>query len=234
MALVFHIKNKENIVLDSNIIIGVMGDNYEKFLSSISGKQIYYVEKESTFNKDNVYDELLLNYDTSKSKIDFNSLVISILKELDLEEVFLHKKICNLSNSEIKLLKYLVMLVKNPRIIIIDEPFLDLDYKYKKKITLLFKRIVKETRKSIIIGSVDSDMIYSLCKKVLFINNDSHYYGNIDIFNKITLLKKYNVSVPQIVEFVNLASSKGINIPYSRNVGDLIKDVYRNVSKKKN
>ena len=121
------------------------------------------------------------------------------------------------------------MVLSNKKIIVIDEPFMDLDYDNKKRIVLLFNKLIKE-KKTIIIGSMNSNVIYPLCKKVLFINNSDYYYDDITSFKNKRLLKKYCVSVPNLVKFVELAKDKKVKLKYSQDIRDLIKDVYRNVS----
>ena len=217
MAIGFQ-NNKYDIMIDSNMIVGVMGD-YEDFLTSLSGNNIYFIDKRvSTSNR------LVSSFEN----ID---LIKKLLKDYNLKEEILNKEINELSHSEQKLLKYLLMEISDKKIIIIDEPFLDLDYENKKLISLLLNRLIKNN-KTIIIGSVDSNIIYSLCKRVLFINNSDCYYDEISVFKNNSILRKYHVPTPNIVKFIELAKKKKIKLKDSRDIRDLIKDVYRNVSQK--
>ena len=215
MAIVFQ-NSKYNLKLDSNTIIGVMGRYYEKFISSLVGDNVFYIDKHLSISNQKVSSLLGNNY-------------LDMLNEFNLEKDFLDKRVNELSHSELKLLKYMLMVISNKSIIVVDEPFLDLDYGNKKKIVLLFNRLIKE-KKTIIISSMDSNIIYSLCKKVLFINSKDYYYGDINSFKDKKLLKKYQVEMPNIVKFIELAQNKGIKLKYSFDIRDLIKDVYRNVS----
>ena len=213
MAIVFR-SIKYNIKVDSNKIIGVMG-NYKEFLLSLTGSNVYYIDNKVITSNKKVYE--LLNKE--------------VIKDFNLRENLLNRKINELSHSEQKLLKYMLMILSNKKIIVIDEPFMDLDYSNKKKIILLFNRLIKE-KKTIIIGSSDSNTIYQYCKKVLFINNNDYYYDDINVFKDSKLLKKYHISMPNLVKFVELARDKDIKLKYSQDIRELIKDVYRNVSKK--
>ncbi len=214
MALV--LKNKFiNIKLDTNTIIGVMGD-YNKLLESLTGDNIFYLDNRISL---------------SKKKVSSFLVDTSIIKDYELDKDFLNKQVNELSHSELKLLKYFMLINSNKKIIVIDEPFIDLDYQNKKKIIVLLKNTVKANR-TIIIGSNDSNIIYSLCKKILLINDKDCYYGDINILEKKKILKKYNIHEPDIVEFVNLVKDKKIRLKYSNDIRDLIKDVYRNVSQK--
>ena len=233
MAIVLKSKKYSEMIIDSNKIIGVMGNDYENFLKSLKGENIFVVNKEKAFKEKTGFDELNIINEKSGKKKETNELIELFLKELKINN-YLNKNINELSNSELRLLDYLCMLISNPNIIVIDEPFLNFDYEMKKKITTLLKQIVKSSHKTIIIGSRDSNVIYSLCQKVLLFKDDEYYYGNIDDLEKKDILKKYDINIPDLVEFVNLAHQKKAILPYSKDIRDLIKDVYRNVQKKGN
>ncbi len=220
MAIVFQNK-KYNITIDSKTIIGVMGKNSEKFISSLEGDNIYYLDKRVSVSNKKVYS--LLDIDDNK--------VLDLIKEYNFGEETLNKKICELSHSEQTLLKYILLIISDKKINIINEPFQDLDYDNKKKIVLLLNKLVKDN-KTILISSNDSNVIYSLCKKILFVNSKDYYYGDINDISNKKLLKKYDVEMPDIVKFVELAKAKNIKLKYSSDIRDLIKDVYRNVSQK--
>ncbi len=123
------------------------------------------------------------------------------------------------------------MFQSNKNILVIDEPFLDLDYCEKKKITSLINKLVRNG-KTVIIGSDDINIIYSLCKKVLLLNDSEIDYQSISCLTKEEVLNKYKEEMPNIVRFIKLANKRNVNISYSKDIRDLIKDVYRNVSKK--
>lgn len=213
--------SKYHLTIDSKTIIGVMGKDYDKFLDSLVGDNVFYLDKKISISNKKVSSL----FDT------INDNISNIIKKFDLKEDFLNKKISELSHSEQKLLKYILLVLSNKRIIVIDEPYLDLDYRNKKRITLLINKLIKE-KKTVIIGSIDSNIIYPLCKKILFINDNDYYYGDIKSFKDKELLNKYNISMPNLVQFVLLAKEKNINLRSSHDIRDLIKDVYRNVSQK--
>ena len=221
--------NNLNLYLDSNMIIGIMGNNYESFIKSLKGDNVFGIYKDDYFKKNSVYDELLSVYNKN-NKIVFDEVVKTLLSELGLDYSFFYKKVKELSSSEKTLLKYLLLFMKNPSIMIIDEPFLYLDYYWKKKITLILKNIIKGTKKTIIIGSCDSEIIYMLSEKVLLVDYNYCIYGEKNkIFGNKEILDKYQIDEPEIIEFVRLAREKKIKLNYTDDVRDLIKDVYKNV-----
>ena len=218
MALIFHSDKYIDIKLDSNMIIGITGHEYQKFLKGITGKDVYYIGKYSKISGKKV-----------SSVIKDNKNIEEYLKDLGLDKSFLNKNLIELSHGEIRLLEYLKMLTFNASIIILDEPFMDLDYDYKKKVIVLLKKIVK--KKTIILGSSDTNVIYTQCKKVLILGKDKFKYDKVDILANKNILRWYHLEMPEIIEFIKEAKDKKINLPYSKDIRDLIKDVYKNVSK---
>ena len=121
------------------------------------------------------------------------------------------------------------MLISDTKIMVIDEPFQDLDYDRKKKIIVLLKRLAKN--KTIIIGSSSTDIIYTLCNKVLLLGKMKFLYGDVSVLTNKTTLNRFHLPMPEIVTFIKLANNKKVKLPYSKDIRDLIKDVYKNVSK---
>ena len=210
MAIIFNSDKYGQAIVDTNTIIGVIGKNYLEFLDVLEGKDIFYLK--------NGYD--YPNLETE------NKMFSEYLKLLNID---INKKY--LSHSERKLLNYYKMIESNSKIMIIDEPYLDLDSNERKIIDRILKKLVKE-KKTVIIGSKDINIIYAICKKILVINDNSLLYNNVDCLTDIKFLKKNNLEIPKIVEFIEFAKEKNIKIPYSKDIRDLIKDVYRNVSKR--
>ena len=223
MAIVLKSVNYGDIKIDSNIIIGVMGKEYDRFLKSLSGNEIYYVSNTKVNNKKviDVIDSINISLN--------DDLINMYLENLSLDKSFLNKKVSELSHSEIKLLGYFKALLVNAKIIVIDEPFLDLDYHYKKVIITILYRLIKN--KTVIIGSRDSDIVYTLCKKVLLLGNNKYNYDDVIVLSNKRILKTYHVNMPQIVEFIRHANEKKAHLPYSYDIRDLIKDVYKHVTK---
>ena len=220
MAIVFHSEKYNDIKVDSHKLIGVMGD-YHEFFKSLERSNICYLDNKLINSRKSVYVAI----DGANIK---ESILNKAINDLELDDSFLDKKLCNLSHSENKLFKYLQMITTNSNIIVIDEPFQDLDYKKKKKMISIFNQLSKT--KTIIIGSCSSDIIYSLCKKVLLLGKN-YLYDDVSVLSNKSILKRFHILMPEIVEFVRIANDKKVKLPYVKDIRDLIKDVYKNVSK---
>ena len=224
MAVILKNKNfNKNIALDSNIINGIITDI--DILSFMNKKNISYIKKEDEFYTNNVFYEMMLYY----KKDNISDVINMLLKEFDIDKSFINRKISDLSSGDKKLLKYLLMLLDNKKIIVIDEPFQDLDYNNKKKIVAILKKIIRSGEKTIIVISNDSNIIYSLCKKVLLLNDKDFLYSDVSILHNKEVLDKYKIEEPLIVKFINYAKEKEVLIDYSNDIRDLIKDVYKSV-----
>lgn len=222
MGLILKSK-KFNIKIDNNTLIGVMGEKYDSFINSLDGNNVVYIGKIDCFYTDSVIEEINL--------YENDSLIInSYLEKLCLDNGFLDKKISELSSGYKHLLRYLIGFIKKKKIIVIDEPFLDLDYYYKKRICFVLREMVND-KYTILIGSNNSDIIYSMAKKVLLINDNNYYYGDIrNVFINNNILSLYHIKKPLIVSFIDLVKEKkNISLEYSFDIRDLIKDVYKNV-----
>ncbi len=224
MALILKNDLYGNIRIDSNKIIGVMGNSYVKFIHMIKGNNCFYISKIDEFYTNKVDNEISLYF---KNKENLKGDIEIVLNEFNLDNSFLNRSINDLSNGEKRLLKYVLAFISNNKIIIIDEPYLDLDYNFKKKIKSLLQRIIYETRKTIIIGSSDSNVIYELCSNILLLDKMYYYDKTINIFSNKDILNKYHIDIPEIVKFVDLMKEKNILIDYSYDIRDLIKDVYK-------
>ena len=224
MGLIIKNKMYGQIHLDTNKIIGIMGKNSSVVTDSLNRNMVSFVSKDYEFYTNSCMTELMIHL----KKVNTSELT-DLLKMFDLDEYFLKKKINDLSSGEKKILKYLSAFLENKKNIFIDEPFLDIDFKWKKCLISFFKRTIYEKNKTIFIVSNNSNIIYELCDMILLLEKE-YVYGTVrDIFTNTMLLEKYHIDIPNIVEFVNLAKKKKVLIDYSYDIRDLIKDVYKHV-----
>jgi energy-coupling factor transporter ATP-binding protein EcfA2 len=212
------------------LIIGVVG-NYLSFLSDLSEyKNVGYIKKNEYYFTNYVYDELLLSLNKYEKELkDADKRIKKALKIFDLDDNFLNKEISNLSKGEKRLLSYLRVFIYNPKIIIIDEPLKNLDYKYEKMVLNYLRELKNKYNKTIIIASNNVNIIYENTDKTLIISDEVIYKNTKDVFTDDDILKKYKLYVPNLVMFVKKAKKKDKNINYYTDIRELMKDVYRNV-----
>ncbi len=222
--------NDTKFKLNKPSVIGVVG-NYLSFLSDLSEyKNVGYIKKTEYYFTNYVYDELLLSLNKYEKELkDADKRIKKAIKLFDLEDSFLDREISTLSKGEKRLLSYLRVFIYNPKIILIDEPLKNLDYKYEKLILNYLRELKNKYNKTIILASNNVTVIPDNTDKTLIIDETPIFMNTKDIFTDDDILKKYKLYVPNLVMFVKKAKKKDKSINYHTDIRELMKDVYRNV-----
>ena len=154
------------------------------------------------------------------------------LKIVGLNSKYLTRNISSLSSSEKKLLELATVLLINPKILLLDEPFINMDNKNEKKLARLLDQLNDRFNINVVIASSDSSILYKYTKKVILLKDNKVFIegDTKEVYSNVELLKKNNFDIPEIVEFVYLAKNKkNVKIDYHRDIRDLIKDIYKHV-----
>ncbi len=198
-------------------------------------RQVSLVEQEfktQIFLK-TVREHMLFIMKYYRLKINFpEKKMTDSLKIVGLESEYLDKEIDSLSASEKKLIQIAVSLLTNPDIILLDEPFINLDKKNEKLILILINKLKENYKKTIVIASHDSDMLYKYTKKMIFIKNNKVFLtgDTKEVYKRVDYLTKNKFEIPDIVRFTyKVIKEKNVNIDYHRDIRDLIKDIYKHV-----
>ena len=112
----------------------------------------------------------------------------------------------SLSSGEKELLLIASVLAYNPEVIILDEPFRDLDFKNRDKIIKLLKMMKNRYKKTIIIGTLDSDLILKLADKVYVLDDGKIVMSG----NKYKVLSSDLVNKPKLIEFSLMVKNEKI------------------------
>ena len=224
--------NDSKFKFNKPLILGIMGNNYENYLENISNNKntVGYIRKDEYYYTSYVYDELLLFLNRYNKKIINHKIRMEkVLDALSLPYSFLDKEIGSLSKGEKRLLSYLRVFIYNPKVIIIDEPFKNLDYKFEKIVINYLRELKNKYNKTIIIASNNSNIIYENTNKTIIIGDEIVHNDTVKVFSDDEILKKYDLYIPNLVMFSKLALKKEKEIKYYQDVRELMKDVYRNV-----
>lgn len=153
------------------------------------------------------------------------------LKMVGLDETYLMRKIDTLSTGEIKLMMIATALITNPKILILEEPILNLDFNNKKKVLKLIRLLREKYHKTILLISEDSDFLYQYTDYIIFTDdcNCIQLYKSNEAFLNLDLLLSHYVEVPKLVKFTYKANMKGAKLHYHKDIRDLIKDIYKHV-----
>ncbi len=147
------------------------------------------------------------------------------LKIVNLSNDILDKRINDLASSEKLRINLARLLIKNEEIIVFkefDKYFMEKDLLYFKK---LFKKLVKRYNKTLIFINSRTTFLLDLAN-ILVIKDKS----DIKVFNDLDFYKedlsKY-IELPEIVLFIKLVKSLGIEIEEYTDLKELIKGIYR-------
>ena len=220
--------NKElnGISIDNEIITK---DNINKYRKKIS------------IVKKDIKEELFLNTVEDNMKYIIKTKRLSIkdeskkmsdsLRIVGLNKTYISREINTLSKSELRLIGISISLLSNPDIILLDEPFIDLDNKNDKKLYRMLSKLREQYKKTIIICSNDSNTLYKYTDKMIFIkDNEVLIEGDTNnIYQDVDFLLENKIEVPDIVLFTYKANKKGIKLSYHKDIRDIIKDIYKHV-----
>lgn len=242
-------ENKINALIGSNdsgirnlIDLLCLNKKIEAGVVEINGNKI---------NNNEINQELLklqeeIFYINEKEQKLFNINILEDLKyyirNLNLERLYelfdlfgLEYNICNksyfeLSSSEIKKILLIIGIMCSQKILIIENPTVNLDYKSIQTLIKQLKKIKRENR-IIILTSYNTNFLVQICDNVIVIDKNQivDQGDKYTIFLNEKLLNKLSIKVPSIIKFINIVSeTKNVKINNTDNINDLIKDIYRN------
>lgn len=250
---------KINLKIRSNVITGITGDNKTLLAELIDALTMAsygeikvggsYVNRENLmdirktvcmigqkpmnqFFTTNVKEEMefLIGRLDYKNKNIHKKMRNSLLI-VGLNDTYLEKEIYELSSGEQKLIQVAISLLYNPKVIILDEPFVELDYTNKKKMIRLIKLLKERYHKTVIITSNDSNLLYTLTDDLIILKGTRILAADQTekIYQDIEFLEHNNVEIPNSVLFTYKARQKNVKLSYHKDIRDLIKDVYKHV-----
>ena len=245
--------------LSSENIIGITGPEYEELLEILRLETL--PEGNITMNETVVTPENHLDYyktisiiekefhkinylNTIKEHMDYiiNYYHLQIkniekkekdsLKIVGLDKSLLDRNITTLSSSEKKKVQIAISLLRNPDVIILDDPFRGLDNKSRKKIMTVLNKLKDQFQKLIIIGTMDADVLYQNTTKMLFVKNKRIFLESSteEGYERVDYLKRNGFNIPDRVLFTYKAiKKKKVKINYHKDIRDIIKDIYKHV-----
>ncbi|ASP28650.1 ABC transporter ATP-binding protein [Spiroplasma corruscae] len=104
-----------------------------------------------------------------------------LLKDFELDKVAKYK-FSKLSGGQKQKFKFLITLINEPSLLLLDELTTSLDYIWRNKIVELVQKYINEKKCTLILVSHDIEEVSSLCDRVLFLK-DGVIEKDIDILN---------------------------------------------------
>lgn len=156
------------------------------------------------------------------------------LKLVNIDESLFNKNPLELSGGQKRRVAIAGILAMDPSVLVLDEPTAGLDPVGADEMIDLFMSLNKEKNKTIIIVSHNNEMVYKFADNTVVMNKGNIVYsGNtINLFNNNEIVSKYNIKLPQVVDFKNKLKEKGFNLPDNyRDLDSLIKAVSKEVKR---
>jgi len=144
-----------------------------------------------------------------------------LLKLFDAEK-YKDQPVNELSRGTQQKIALMVTLMKNPQLLILDEPTLGLDLIATMRMTDLLRQIIQEEQKTVIIISHDMTLVSSLCDRVVYLKN-----GKVDFDEQINSIVNENIYEVKIKADNSMEEKiQNFDFPFRREDGIYVFEVH--------
>ena len=164
-----------------------------------------------------------LNYGISEERAI--SKAKELIKLVGLDESYLDKSPFELSGGEMRKVALCGVLALEPKVLILDEPTVALDYKSREEIMAMVKKLKDELNMTIVLISHNMNYVLEYADKVFVLKNGKiNFEGTVEeLFADEKLLKENSLEQPELLKFYNNLQENNIKIDvFPRKYEDLI------------
>ena len=164
-----------------------------------------------------------LNYGISAERAI--SKAKELIKLVGLDESYLDKSPFELSGGEMRKVALCGVLALEPKVLILDEPTVALDYKSREEIMTMVKKLKDELNMTIILISHNMNYVLEYADKVFVLKNGKiNFEGTVEeLFADEKLLKENSLEQPELLKFYNNLQENNIKLDvFPRKYEDLI------------
>lgn len=178
---------------------------------------------ETTVLKDIMFAPL--NYGVNEKESRKNA--IGLVKLVGLSEEYLEKSPFELSGGEMRKVALCGILALNPKVLILDEPTVGLDYKSREDIMNLIKELQQKKNMTIVLVTHNMDYVLKYADKIFVLNKGELDFSGTaeELFSNKQILEKNSLDLPEVLKFYKELKSKGIVIPFPRCYKEMIESV---------
>ena len=169
-----------------------------------------------------------LNYGISEERAI--SKAKELIKLVGLDKSYLDKSPFELSGGEMRKVALCGVLALEPKVLILDEPTVALDYKSREEIMTMVKKLKDELNMTIVLISHNMNYVLEYADKVFVLKNGKiNFEGTVEeLFADEKLLKENSLEQPELLKFYNKLQENNIKLNvFPRKYEDLI-DVLKN------
>ena len=176
-----------------------------------------------------------LNYGVAEEKAI--SKAKELIKLVGLDESYLDKSPFELSGGEMRKVALCGILALEPKVLILDEPTVALDYQSREEIMAMVKRLKEEFDMTIVLVTHNMDYVLEYADKVFVLKNGKiSFEGKVeDLFLNEQILKENSLELPEVLKFYKKLEENNIVLDvFPRKYEELINALKNKIGSSRN
>ena len=135
-----------------------------------------------------------------------------LIKLVGLDESYLDKSPFELSGGEMRKVALCGVLALEPKVLILDEPTVALDYQSREEIMAMVKRLKEEFDMTIVLVTHNMDYVLEYADKVFVLKNgEISFEGKVeDLFLNEQIFKDNSLELPEVLKFYKKLEANNI------------------------
>ena len=176
-----------------------------------------------------------LNYGVEEEKAI--SKAKELIKLVGLDESYLDKSPFELSGGEMRKVALCGVLALEPKVLILDEPTVALDYQSREEIMAMVKRLKEEFDMTIVLVTHNMDYVLEYADKIFVLKNgEVSFEGRVeDLFLNEQVLKDNSLELPEVLKFHKKLKANNIVLDvFPRKYDELINALKNKIGSSRN
>ena len=176
-----------------------------------------------------------LNYGVEEEKAI--SKAKELIKLVGLDESYLDKSPFELSGGEMRKVALCGVLALEPKVLILDEPTVALDYQSREEIMAMVKRLKEDFDMTIVLVTHNMDYVLEYADKVFVLKNgEVSFEGRVeDLFLNEQVLKDNSLELPEVLKFYKKLEANNIALNvFPRKYDELINALKNKIGSSRN
>lgn len=176
-----------------------------------------------------------LNYGVAEEKAILKAK--ELIKLVGLDESYLDKSPFELSGGEMRKVALCGVLALEPKVLILDEPTVALDYQSREEIMAMVKRLKEEFDMTIVLVTHNMDYVLEYADKVFVLKNgEISFEGEVeDLFLNEQVLKENSLELPEVLKFYKKLEANNIVLDvFPRKYEELINALKNKIGSSRN
>ena len=176
-----------------------------------------------------------LNYGIAEEKAILKAK--ELIKLVGLDESYLGKSPFELSGGEMRKVALCGVLALEPKVLILDEPTVALDYQSREEIMAMVKRLKEEFDMTIVLVTHNMDYVLEYADKIFVLKNgEISFEGKVeDLFLNEQILKENSLELPEVLKFYKKLEANNIVLDvFPRKYEELINALKNKIGSSRN